>query len=382
MTTTSTDTIIEVDPGRVIDLDRAWAEADGHALYHTGTLADFRANAATGAARIAVRETAGGVRLILPFLKRRIAHKFTIGERLVGQMTFDGLALANPWCAEGHDLEEVAAILGDLLRIEGADVLSLGEIPENSMIALALNRLPLAARPLAVGRKTSRRWLIRLPSDFETYLGVLSQGTRQTARRKIKKLRQSFDTHLEVVTCASEVRRFLEAGERISRLTYQWNVGQRLVNDHTTTERYQALAKEGRLRCYLLSLDGTPCAFLRGTLEGKLYHYETPGFDPAYGQHSIGLVTLLEAIRDLVENTDTEVFDFGVGGDESGYKSSFGTDSVICNSWLVVRVVLPRGLALIAAHSSLNSLKNLAARIVPEGELRNRLKLRLRKYGG
>lgn len=371
---------IRHSPDEVPGLRDRWAGAEGAVAYFTGGYPDY-VTLGGDRLRIAVQQGAAGPDLVLPFTAEPWRHKFTVGERRLGSMGARALRLANPWLAEGHPPRDIARLLAHVLVAEGADLLALGEIPEASALRAALDDLPWPARRMRIGRKESLRWLIDLPGSFDDYLGGLSASTRQSAKRKMRKLEKDFEMRFDTISDEAGVARFLAEGEKISRRTYQWNVGQRLCDDAETRARYAALAREGRLRCYLLSLDGTPRAFLRGTVEGGIYHYETPGFDPDFGKHSVGTVILLLALQELIENTACRVFDFGTGGDETGYKSTFGTRSIPCGSYCVMRADRPRGLSIWGGQAMLTGLKNLAAAIIPEGEMRNRLKRRLRKYG-
>jgi len=373
------DITIHTDPGDVPDLAPLWARARAQALYHSTPLEDFLADSAGRACLVTATGSSGGP-LVLPFLREQSDQKFTVGERRLGAVRAQALRLANPWLAQGHNPQDIAALLRHVLVSEHADLLVLGEIPEASVLRAALDHLHWPARGHAVGRKESLRWLIALPDSFDAYMAELSKGTRQSIRRKMRKLDKDFDVTLEIFSDPDGLDRFLQEGETISRLTYQWHVGQRLVNDTATQTRYAALAAEGRLRCYLMSLDGVPRAFLRGTLDGTTYHYETPGFDPAFGRTSIGNIILMEAIRDLIETSDAAVFDFGTGGDNVGYKSTFGTQHILCNSYNVLSLKRPRSLAIWGVGGGLNSAKDLADRVLPDGEMRARIKRKLRQY--
>ena len=318
----------------------------------------------------------------LPVVVGEQQRKFTVGERKLGTLTVRAASLPNPWLLEGLGEDAIADALREALGRSGADVLEVGEVPTASRLRAALGALSWPHRPLAKGRKDSVRWLIDLPDTFDAYMKTLSSSTRQSQKRKMRKLEKDFDVALEVVTEAAQVPRFLAEGEAISRLTYQWNVGQRLEDDAATRARYEALCEAGRLRCYLMSLDGTPRAFLRGTVEGGLYHYETPGFDPDYGRSSVGTVLLLYALRDLIEETDVSVFDFGTGGDETGYKSTYGNRSLACADYAVVRMDRLRGAALWAAQTGLNRAKDAASLALRDERLRRAMKRMARQYGG
>lgn len=371
-------------PDAVPDLADVWQAATRDAPYLGQGLDDYRLQIEgreDDLCRILALPGDDGP-MILPCTLAREPYKFTIGERTLARAHPRVLHLVNNWLAEAHSPETIARALRLLMAQSDADLLSLGEIPEASRLATALGKLPWSARPMTRGRKENLRWLIDLPESFEAYLQGLSSSTRQSTKRKIRKLEKDHDVTVEVITDAADVPRFLEEGEKISRLTYQWNVGQRLVDDAETRRRFERLAADGRLRCYLLTLDGTPRAFLRGTIEnGTLYNYETPGFDPAFRKHSIGMILMLYAVEDLIANTPVTVFDFGVGGDEVGYKSTYGNRHYTCNSYVVARLNRPRGAAIWLAQGLLNGAKNAADLLLRHQGLRQFVKRRLRKYG-
>jgi hypothetical protein len=74
-------------------------------------------------------------------------------------------------------------------------------------------------------------------------------------------------------------------------------------------------------------VENKPCAFGWGELAYKRFVFQQTGYDPDYRKLSPGTALMMRMIRDLIEHTDCEVFDFLWGGDE-GYKSRLGTVSV------------------------------------------------------
>ena len=129
---------------------------------------------------------------------------------------------------------------------------------------------------------------------------------------------------LKKYTEPDQVKEFLSIGQPISEQTYQWDLGVRLLNDRSTVNRYHLLARQGELCCYVMFADDTPVAFIRGQIINGIFHYGSPGFLTSYSRWSPGNVMLLMVIRDLIENTECRRFDFGMGGDFTGYKSMFG----------------------------------------------------------
>ena len=354
------------------------------AEFYCGGYGEYAAQAASGGEsswRIAALKSSAGPDLFLPFTVDQHMHSFTVGERRLGRVSTRCLRLANPWLAETHAPQDIARLLTHVLRQERIDLLDIGEIPEKSALRASLDQLAWPACKLRLGRKESVRWLVDLPDSFDAFLEGLPGKDPGKYSYKMRKLGKHFDVRFETFTKAADVERFLEEGERISRRTYQWNVGQQLRNDPATRDHFRALAEQGRLRCYLLSLDGTVRAFARGSIEGRIYHYDTPGFDPDFAKHSIGTIILLELMRDLIQNSDCKTFDFGTGGDETGFKSRFGNRRIGCNSYYVLNALRPRALLILWLQATLTGLKNTAARLIGTGAFRDRIKRRLRKYG-
>ena len=208
-------------------------------------------------------------------------------------------------------------------------------------------------------RKQSAHWLVKLPSSFEEYLKSLRSTTRKKLLQAIRTLQRHGRYQLQVVTDASHIEKFLKDGEGISRRTYQWDIGQRLQNDDQIRERYLKLTTEDRLRCYILYIDGVPCAFARGEISGALYHYETAGFDPSFKKLSPGTVLLMWIIRDLIENTACKTFDFGSGGEPTSYKARFSNCHLECDRIDICRLYSPYSVFILSIQRSIFSVKRL-----------------------
>lgn len=313
------------------------------------------------------------------FMTERAPQAFSVGERRLfnapvrrtSKIGFAGLGSieAGQW----------SAMVEAVMSKWPFTVFDLGEVPLGSPLQGAVGRLGgrvLAAR----GRKSSFRWSIDLPSTFEQYLDSLRPSTRKSVTYKIRRFERDQKYELLILTRTDEVERFLKDGEAVSRRTYQWTVGQRLENDAPTREHFKQLAEEGRMRCYLLYIDGKPAAFMRNDLQAGICHYETPGFDPQFEKASPGIVMLMWAIKDLIENTDCRIFDFGEGGDLQGYKARFGNRSIECQYVALYPVSNPYSLALYSASMALSFAKNAADHLVGKGEFRQRIKKAIRKY--
>lgn len=371
-------------PDDVPGLKGRWTTARDRADFFCPDYHDYAATVpgqGDGRQVVAVGSARCGSDLLLPFVRDRDTHAFSIGERRLGGLDVATLRLVNPWLAEGLDPQDIAALLADVVTGGRADLVDLGEIRETAALRQALDLLSWPALPLRLGRKKSVRWLIDLPDSFDSYLAGFPRKERRNLAWKLRRIDKDFDMRVETFCTAEGIERFLTEGERISRMSYQWTVGQQLRNDRPTRDWYRNLAEQGRLRCHLLLLDGVPCAFSRGVISGGVYLDDTPGYDPSYARYSAGTVLMLHVLKDLIENTPCRVFDFGRGGDWSGYKARFGTRGIPCNAYYVLDARKPRALAILAGETLLSAAKNAGMRLLRDEALKDRIKRRLRRYG-
>lgn len=371
-------------PEEVRGLRGSWTAARDGALFYCPDYRDFISpKPGRDADRhvVAVAEGTGGAVLFMPFTRDSHPHVFNLGERRLGRIAAKTLRLGNPWLTDAHDPQTIADLLGRVLARERADLIDLGDVREGSSLRAALDLLPFPALPLRLGRKEGVRWLIDLPACFDDYLHGFPRKERRNLSWKLRRVRKEFDMEVRVVSRPEDVEPFLREGERISRMTYQWGVGQRLCNDRPTREWFVHLAEQGRLRCHLLLLDGVPCAFSRGVISGGIYLDDTPGFDPQFARYSVGTVLMLHVLMDLIANTSCRVFDFGTGGDWAGYKARFGTRAIPCNAYYVLNGLRPRALSILSGERLLSAVKNAGATLLRDEATRMRIKRRLRRYG-
>ncbi|MBW8784645.1 MAG: GNAT family N-acetyltransferase [Novosphingobium sp.] len=280
---------------------------------------------------------------------------FSLPVRMLSKVGFEGLGR---WTSE-----QWADALETVLRQRPFTVFDLGEVPIGSPLHHATKQLPRGFMVGRSARKSSIRWFIDLPESFSEYLAGMRASTRRSLAYKIRRFERDLSFELVKITSATDTGRFLEHGEIISRKTYQWKIGQRLENDQITIDLYNRLAARGAVHCYLLYIEGVPAAFLRGELQNGVYNYETPGFDPRFDKHSPGQVLLAWAIRDLIENTDCRIFDFGEGGDRHGYKSRFGNRSVECDPLQLFQLRRPYSLFVHSVLKATLIAKDLGARL-------------------
>jgi hypothetical protein len=305
---------------------------------------------------------------------------YNLGERKLFSLRVREVSLFGSAVLGAIDAATYEHILEIVRKNFSLDLISLGEVPLDAPLFRIARQRHKGFLLTSPSRKHSVRWLIHLPGTFDAYLAQLSAKQRQTVKRKMRKLEGEQGFELGVISRADQVAQFLTDGERISRLTYQWDVGDRLCSDAETQALYARRAARGHLRCYIVYLNGSPCAFLRGELMDGVFHYETPGYDPQFSKLSPGLVLLMWALKDLIENADCKVFDFGTGGDTVGYKSMFGNFSITCADLEVAPWSRPYSILLVALQEGLTLIKNAAACLIGEGELKRRMKKLIRKH--
>lgn len=276
--------------------------------------------------------------------------------------------------------EQWVAVLNAVMTRWSFTLFDLGEVVRGSPLHEATKKLPNSLL-VARGRKPSIRWFIDLPSTFDDYLNDLRPSTKRNVAYKLRRFEREKSYDFVTITRPEQVEQFLRDGEAVSRRTYQWALGQRLENTQELRNHYERVAEAGRMRCHLLYIDGVPAGFMRNELQGGVCNYGTPGFDPRFEKSSPGLVMLLWTIRDLIENTDCRLFDFGEGGDDQGYKSRFGNRSIECEYIHLYPARKPYSVFVFSVEQGLTLTKNLADAILGNSSFRQKVKKAIRKYG-
>lgn len=329
--------------------------------------------------RVLIAKERSEIIAIACFLNRKSKKYYTLGERRLFGLPIRETDLFGASVLGQADVATLTTLLQRAIAEWEFDLLKLGEVVVGSNLHNAILNLKNGIVITRAERKDSIRHLIKLPPSFEGFVKALSGVTRSSVTRKLKKFERDFQFEFEVVSRPEQVDKFLVEGEKISRLTYQWHVGQRLTNDEPTRRRFVRLAEAGQLRCYMLYIDGRPVAFLRGELSDNLYHYETPGYDPEFQKASPGIVILMWVIRDLIENTNCKLFDFGTGGDDSGYKSHYSNVYINCTPLELGRLYRPYSMLLVLLQEGLSLAKNIASAGIGSGSLRQRLRRIVRR---
>src|SRR5213595_2561030 len=156
-----------------------------------------------------------------------------------------------------------------------------------------------------------------------THLGVLPRDTRVEAAQRLletaQNLTKKFSVRLEPASSEPQRREFMVHLVRLHNLRWQ-NLGGSdalhtadLVAFHDEVSR--VTLERGWLRLFVLWLDGQPVASLYGFRYGRTFYFVQTGFDPAYGRHAVGLITVGLTIKSAIAE-GAEEYDF-LRGDEA-----------------------------------------------------------------
>lgn len=154
-----------------------------------------------------------------------------------------------------------------------------------------------------------------LPLDptWDDYLKKLSGSMRYTIRRKIRNLEKEYAVELLLLEEAALGR---EAMERLIDLhEKRWSaqggsaafISEAKVPFHRETSAY--FFEKGIAKLFFLNVNGEAVASLYGfSMGGKFFYYQA-GFDPAWGDWSVGMVLMAKSIEAAINRGWSE-FDF------------------------------------------------------------------------
>ncbi len=163
---------------------------------------------------------------------------------------------------------------------------------------------------------------------WESYLAGLGSQHRYNFNRRLKNLHKLGTVTFDVVEQEDQRRDALQHLIDLHNLRWDERGGSqtlRLPAMQAFHESFSRLALErGWLRLFILRLDGRPIGSLYGFLYGRRFYFYQSGFDPAFRQQSVGLVTMGLAIKHAVAE-GVEVYDL-LHGSET-YKALWASQS-------------------------------------------------------
>jgi hypothetical protein len=183
---------------------------------------------------------------------------------------------------------------------------------------------------------------IDIPDSYEKFLENQTSKRRHEIRRYAKRIENDFKDKIQVklLEQPEEIDIIIKDTTEIASKTYQDKIGAAVVNDKETRERFLYELRNGRLKVFIMYLEGKPVAhwivFLyRGTILGG-----TTGYLQEYNRYRPGLYLFLKMINYLCQNGNVNKLDFGFG--DAQYKREFAS-SINIESNIFIYSVIPRG---------------------------------------
>jgi hypothetical protein len=293
------------------------------------------------------------------WVAHRVRWPYRLGEIPIGSVSFRML-----------QRDEHFTKLGDTL-----DLASLPRLPASSGFAGSVIRSQPCKKPppalqLKAGYLIScpasyRRQWIEFRGTFDGYLQKFSAKTRSTLARKVRRFREaagaSFD--FRAFKVPEEMEEFFRLAREVSEKTYQ----ERLLDAGLpASEEFRAglsaLAKENRVRGYILSMEGRPVAYLYCPVHPgtRILLYQYLGYDPDIERLSPGTVLQYLALEDLFREGDLALFDFLEG--ETPQKELFATGSTLCADLYFFRPTL-RVVPLVVLRHGVEGLSSIVVRL-------------------
>jgi len=167
---------------------------------------------------------------------------------------------------------------------------------------------------------------------WDGFLSSLGQSHRENVRRRIRQLEKTGAT-FEMTTTEAERGRNLQILFALHARCWEKRGGSdafhtsELISFH---EEFSRLALDrGWLRLFVLRVNGKPAAAVYGFhRNGKFYFYQS-GFDPDFGNSSVGLVALALTIRHAIAEKAIE-FDFLHGNEEYKFRWTRNSRDLKC----------------------------------------------------
>jgi CelD/BcsL family acetyltransferase involved in cellulose biosynthesis len=212
----------------------------------------------------------------------------------------------------------VANSVAEFLQDSGEwDRMWLDEIPSHSTM---LPHFQEAMGEHAQVATCSRSHYIDTTVDWETFRQSLSRSTRKHLTRQMRRFSESFQCRFRRVETEEELAPAMAALVRLhqARWTSKGEPGSFAlpgIEELLRGAAQDGLA-EGRLRLWILDLNGQVAAVRIAFFDNGVVHAIQGGFDPSYTKESLGSVMLGMCIKDCIEDENVREYDF-MGGKDS-----------------------------------------------------------------
>ncbi len=233
-----------------------------------------------------------------------------------------------------EDAPAVWHALGGFLRdcADQWDIFDLHTIPYNSATRTLASDWAKAAGYQCTERVDEVCPIIDLPAngDIEAWLTAMGKKNRHELRRKIRRFEEQFPDYKYYTTdCATDDHGLADfyALHRASDGNKQQFMDEQMARFFT--DMVAALTDHSWIRLSFLEVEGKRVAsYLSFDYNNKIYLYNS-GYDPAYREHSVGIVLLAYYIKEAIRTSHTR-FDFLRGNERYKYDLG-GHDTEVFN---------------------------------------------------
>jgi CelD/BcsL family acetyltransferase involved in cellulose biosynthesis len=155
-------------------------------------------------------------------------------------------------------------------------------------------------------------------NDWESYIQGLGKSTRYNIKHRIRHLFKEHTCNLRLVETSEELESAMNDLVQLHQARWE-SKGEsgsfKLPGfESFLKEAMRVSLAEGRLRLWMLTVDGRIAATLVAFVDRGVAHYFQGGFDPAYSEYRVGIVLLGLCIQRCFEAAELREFDFMGGG--------------------------------------------------------------------
>lgn len=252
-----------------------------------------------------------------------------------------------------------------------ADVYIVPAVRVGTPLDEALSHVPSPFRRHPGEPSNHRR--LALPKTYDELLAGRDRKSRYNLKRQSAQLEDAFEGRLDLdlLTGVDSFERIVRALDDVASSAYQRGLNAGFADTPERRALVRLGLERGEFRAWLLSIDGSPVAFWQGTARDRTFYLNTAGYKPEFARYGVGTYVQLRMFRDLCEDPDVDVVDFGWG--DADYKARFGNESWLEHDVIVFAATL-RGLKVSLLRHLILRLHQNARRAAQSAGLLGRVK--------
>ena len=207
--------------------------------------------------------------------------------------------------------------LSRILRSREIDIVFFNHLKTDSCIYQLSKKLPgILSRDYF--SRVENHYCMSVPQNVEEFFRTRSHNHRAKLKRYIRNLEKEFPNEVEMVTYSNEsdLDKAIRDASKVSRVTYQYELGAGFRDTARTRTLLTTSAKKGWLRLHILYIHGEPVAFRNIIKYSNLYIGYGMGHDSKWSKWRVGTVLFLKILEYICNDEDVEIIDFGFGNAE------------------------------------------------------------------